>query len=173
MGRTLQMENLSTAVPGAMGLLQVKEEGTRKITVSLLSRLVFWIHLRKSLTLFESKAFQWTLLSLPEQRMWPSEPSPLAMEILPIRIRISRFAANFELGLSGVEECRTKCWLIPFPLNKGSQAHPLLPRKSCMRLEDPVWRNIQSTDLDSGWWERGEVTMSLRSLFGWGLMFAF
>lgn len=80
-----------------MGLLQAREEGTRKITVSLLSRLVFWIHLRKSLTLFESKAFQWTLLSLPEQRMWPSEPSPLAMEILPIRIRISRFAANFEL----------------------------------------------------------------------------
>lgn len=97
MGRTLQMENLSTVVPGAMGLLQVKEEGTRKTTLSLLSRLVFWIHLRKSLTLSESRAFQWTLLSLPEQRMWPSEPSPLAMEILPIRIRISRFPANLEL----------------------------------------------------------------------------
>jgi len=46
---------------------------------------------------FESKAFQWTLLSLPEQRMWPSEPSPLAMEMLLIRIRISRFPANLEL----------------------------------------------------------------------------
>lgn len=38
---TLQMDNLSTMMPGAMGLLQEKEEGTRKITVSLLSQLVF------------------------------------------------------------------------------------------------------------------------------------
>lgn len=44
MGRTLQMGNLSTMVPGALGLLQAKEEGTRKITVSLLSQLIFFLN---------------------------------------------------------------------------------------------------------------------------------
>lgn len=51
---------------GQWGLQQAKEEGTRKITVSLLSQLVFGIQFRKSLTLFESKALQLTLLSLSQ-----------------------------------------------------------------------------------------------------------
>lgn len=93
-GRNLQVENVSTVSPGAM---QAKEKGTRKITASLLSQLVFRIHLRKSLTLLDSKALQSTLEPLPEHRMWSSAPSPLAMEILLIRIRISRFPANLKL----------------------------------------------------------------------------
>lgn len=150
-------------VPGAMGLLQAKEEGTTKITVSLLSQLVFWMHLRKSLTLFESRALQLTLEPLPEHRMWPSAPSPSAMEILLIRIRISRFPANLKLErVIWGRRMQNKMLNDSLPFNKGRQSRPLLPRKSCLWLEE----TDGAIDLDSGWLEHGEVAMSLRRWAG-------
>ena len=131
----------------------------KKITVSLLSRLVFWMHLRKSLTLSESRALQLTLEPLPEHRMWPSAPSPSAMEILLIRIRISRFPANLKLErVIWGRRMQNKILNDSLPFNKGRQSQPLLPRKSCLWLEE----TDGAIDLDSGWLEHGEVAMSSR-----------
>lgn len=81
MGRTLQMENLSTVVPGAMGLLQVKEEETEKITLSLLSRLVFLNPLKKVPDFVWVQSISVDPFEPPRTEDVAYEPSPLAMEI--------------------------------------------------------------------------------------------
>lgn len=125
------MENLSTVVPGAMGLLQAKEEGTRKTTVSLLPWLVFLNPLKKvpDFVWVQSIAVG-SFEPLPEHRMWPTAPSPLAMEILLIRIRISRFPANLELErVIWGRRMQNKMWNDSLPFNKGWQALPFAQKK--------------------------------------------
>jgi hypothetical protein len=77
--------------------------------------------------------------SLPEHRMWSSAPSPSAMEILLIRIRISRFLANLELEkVIWGRRMQNKMLNDSLPFNKGKQAQPPLPRKSWVGVEEIV-----------------------------------
>lgn len=125
----LAMENLSTLEPMAIRLLQAKEEGTGKIIVCLLSQSVFCIHLRKSLIFFfflSLKHCNWLFEPLTEHRMWSASPFPLAVEILLIRIRISRFSANLELErVIWGRRMQNKMLNDSLPFNKGGQAQPL------------------------------------------------
>lgn len=113
----------------------------------------------------------------PEHRMWPSAPSPLAMEILLIRIRISRFPASLQLErVIWGRRMQNKTLNDSLSFHKGRQAQPLLLRKSCVQLEEKGG----AIDLDSGWLEHGEVPVVLRrwagclgTLFEQGLMFYF